>query len=596
LHALQPGRSRIPPHTVLLALILLIAALLRLDAFVGKYGTFEQPAWARVVTQRIGPLAASLRPADVQWARERTPYVGGDPINYLKYAREMTSFYQAHLREPVFLALTRASLWALDNHDAGVSLASALGSTLAVLAAYLLGAALLGPAAGLSGAALLAIEYEVITWAPDGWRDDTFMATVLFATWSLVRLHRAPAVGSAVLAGVLCGIATLTRITALTFVLPALLWLVVSASRPRLAAHARAASLALLLTGIVVAPYMISLAWATGDPLHALNYHTVYYRHAEGMPIDRSMTAAEYLRTKFASYPVRTLDTAFEGLFVQPFVTKWRGFDPWLPGFGAALAWLAIAGLALMLFDPAGRLVLVILLTSLVPYAFTWNLGDPAWRFTMHAYPLYLIASVYAVVAGVRAARMARRSDVRPLVRPVARRVAFVALIAVGGAMLHIWLPWFVIREAIAAGEPTSVPTGRRDWVFYPEGWSPPHDDGVTVRVSVGERSVIGLPLPSRRDYDLVLRVDPVAPDARQQLRVYFNRQPAGLLQLAWDPERMGSYRIRLPADATRARGNELLLVPEPTITAGDAGPRFAWMPPDERIGVRLWYVRVTPE
>jgi hypothetical protein len=118
----------------------------------------------------------------------------------------------------------------------------------------------------------------------------------------------------------------------------------------------------------------------------------------------------------------------------------------------------------------------------------------------------------------------------------------------------------------------------------------------VTVRVSTSDRSEVRLPLPSRRDYDLVLRVDPLAPDAHQQLRVFFNRRPVGLLRLAWNPERVGSYRIRLPAEATRERNNELLLVPEPRIPAGSAGPRFAWIPPEERIGVRLWYVRVTPE
>ena len=38
--------------------------------------------------------------------------------------------------------------------------------------------------------------------------------------------------------------------------------------------------------GAVVAPYLISCAIATGDPLFAINYHTVYYRFAEQRPID----------------------------------------------------------------------------------------------------------------------------------------------------------------------------------------------------------------------------------------------------------------------------------------------------------------------
>jgi hypothetical protein len=42
-----------------------------------------------------------------------------------------------------------------------------------------------------------------------------------------------------------------------------------------------------------------------------------------------------------------------------------------------------------------------------------------------------------------------------------------------------------------------------------------------------------------------------------------------------------------------RAGSNELTLVPESMVAAGAAGPQFAWLDPAEKIGVRLWYVRV---
>ena len=90
----------------------------------------------------------------------------------------MQSFYQPHVREPVFLAMVHAGLWALDDQDFGVSLASAVGSMLAIFATYLVGAALLSPAAGLLAALLTATELEMVTWGVDGWRDDTFTATI----------------------------------------------------------------------------------------------------------------------------------------------------------------------------------------------------------------------------------------------------------------------------------------------------------------------------------------------------------------------------------------------------------------------------------
>src|SRR4051812_36879810 len=102
--AFVPSLRRAAGRSWALAAALLVtafAAFLRLDAFTGKYGTLEHPAWARVATHDIAPLARPLQPSAMQWQRVPTPYVGGDPIAYLRYAREMTTFYQPHVREPV---------------------------------------------------------------------------------------------------------------------------------------------------------------------------------------------------------------------------------------------------------------------------------------------------------------------------------------------------------------------------------------------------------------------------------------------------------------------------------------------------------------
>jgi 4-amino-4-deoxy-L-arabinose transferase-like glycosyltransferase len=118
----------------------------------------------------------------------------------------MTSFYQPHVREPVFLALTRFGLWAVDGQDVGVSVASMIGSVAAIFATFLLGAAVASPIVGFLAAAVMAIEMEAVTWAVDGWRDDTFTAMFLFAAWALVRLLQRPSFANAVLAGLVCGL------------------------------------------------------------------------------------------------------------------------------------------------------------------------------------------------------------------------------------------------------------------------------------------------------------------------------------------------------------------------------------------------------
>ena len=584
---------------VLAIAITLYGGLLRLDAFVGKYGPLDHPTWARIATHDIAPLVAGIRPSSIQWTRVSTPYVGGDPITYIQYGREMTTFYQPHVREPVFLAMTRAGQWALDDQDYGVSLASAVGSTLAIFATYLVGAALLSPVTGLLAALLTATELEMVFWGVDGWRDDTFTTTILLSVWALLRLRARPSFANALLAGALCAVSCLTRITAITFIVPALLWIIVERAATPRRERATAVGTASLMLAVGVAPYLISCAIAYGDPLIAINYHTGYYRFAEDRPIDTPMSAAEYLRGKFADRPIRTLDTGLNGLFVQPFVTKWRGFNEWVSGFGAFARAVSIVGLAALPFLAAGRLVLVALLGSLLPYIFTWNVGGGgAWRFTMHAYPFYIVAASVAVVGGARAIRsVAHRPELpgRATIVRFAWRGAVIAAIALLGVAGYFGLPWYVAREAIAHGESTSIEVGARDRVFYRAGWSVPHLENIRVRVSRSERPVIRLPLPERRAYDIVLRLDPVTPTSPEGVDVLFNRHLVGRLRLSWNPERVGSYRLRVREDIVTAGSNELIVIPSSVVPASAAGPRFAWLDPNERIGVRLWYVRVLP-
>jgi 4-amino-4-deoxy-L-arabinose transferase-like glycosyltransferase len=601
-------RSRATVWHALAVAITLYGALLRLDSFVGKYGPVDHPTWARIATRDVAPLVAAIRPSSVHWTREAAPYVGGDPITYIQYGREMTTFYQPHVREPVFLAMTHAGLWALDDQDYGVSLASAVGSTLAIFATYLVGSALLSPLTGVLAALLTATELEMVTWGVDGWRDDTFTATILFSVWALLRLRARPSFGNALLAGGLCGVSCLTRITAITFIVPALVWLVVEraavSAPPGAFAWSRLERLKIVgiaaaIMTAVVAPYLISCAIASGDPLLAINYHTGYYRFAENRPIDRPMSAVEYLQGKFTDRPLRTLDTGLNGLFVQPFITKWHGFNEWMSGLGGVVRAIAVVGLAALPFFAAGRLVLVALLGSLLPYIFTWNVGGGgAWRFTMHAYPFFLVAAAVAIVGTGRAVRSVAGNPSllsRATIVPVGLRVAAVSAVALLGTAWYLGLPWYVTREAIAHGESTSIETGDRDRVFYRSGWSAPHFESITVRVSLADRPVVRLPLPERRAYDIVLRLDPVTPASPEQVDVLFNRHLVGRLRLSWNPERVGSYRLRVREDIVNAGSNELIIIPSAVTSAGSAGPRFAWLDPAERIGVRLWYVRVLP-
>src|SRR5205814_1285709 len=153
----------------------------------------------------------------------------------------------------------------------------------------------------------------------------------------------------------------------------------------------------------------------------------------------------------------------------------------------------AIAGLLLFLGSPNGRLLLVLLFSSLVPYAFTWNVGGGGeWRFTMHVYPMYLIAAVYAPWFLWRTASSLRRGEERWMIR--SRRVwvavATVILIAVLARSAYARLPYFVQREALAHGDEVTIATGDRDEIFYTKQWSAARSEGmVTARVVIGDRA-----------------------------------------------------------------------------------------------------------
>jgi hypothetical protein len=337
----------------------------------------------------------------------------------------------------------------------------------------------------------------------------------------------------------------------------------------------------------LVAPFLISCAIATGDPFFSINAHTTYYRFAEGLPVDHPMSAGEYIRLKFARYPIGALDVGINGLFVQPFITKWNTFDFWVRGLGIVLWGAALAGLAMWPFSARGRLMLVILIGSLVPYAFTWNISAE-WRFTMHVLPIFLVAAVVPVAGLLRAART------RPALGRLALRAAGVAAVATIAAASYMALPWFTAQEAIASGDPVSLEADDRGRVFYREGWSRAHAEGLaTVRVSRAARTSIHIPLPDKRPYEVVLRLDPVAPDRQDRVAVLFNGQLVGRIGLTWDPQRVGAHRVALPVEWVKAGDNEITLVPETTVTAGSAGDRFAWLDPADTIGVRMWYLRV---
>ncbi len=514
----------------------------------------------------------------------------------------MTNFYQAHVREPVFLALAKGWLWIFSDADVGLSAASAFASTLVVLATILLGSTFGSPAVGLVAGLLMAIEIEAIRWSVGGWRDDTFALFVTLTAWQLVRLQQRPTYDRALTAGVAGAAACLTRITSITFLVPGLVWILVEAARTERRQAARAVGLAAAVTAILVAPYLIACAREYGDPLYAVNYHTRYYRAAEGLQKDESVSAASYVRAKLVSHPLTSIDTLSGGLFTFPMSNKWYSYDAWIPGAGTCLLWLAAAGMVAALLLPDGRLLLVLLFSSLIPYALTWTVGGGReWRFTEHAYPIYLVLACDVVRRAVGAARLwmnsplSRRAWLRSYQWPAIGLVAAAAVIV----PLYMLLPFFTARESLQGGEVAMITAGARDTVFFDGGWSRPSgQNGVVLRVAEREHVSMHVPLPTAGSVLLTLRMDPAEttdPARQPAVTVFLNRQPLGSVSLTRTPGRVGAYRFSIPAGSPRGLMNTIDLVSTHTVAAADAGVNFASLDTTTPVAFRLWYARIEP-
>ncbi|MES1255559.1 MAG: hypothetical protein ABUS56_08125, partial [Acidobacteriota bacterium] len=410
--------------------------------------------------------------------------------------------------------------------------------------------------------------------------------------------------GGGMLAGTIGAAACLTRITAITTLAPAWLWLVAVRDAARRRARILRLGGAIAVTTILVAPYLVNCAVQFGDPLFAINDHTRFYRGREGATSVPRESAVRYALDKVAARPVATLDTAVWGLFVYPFSIKWSGIDAWQPGLGRLLSWFSVAGLVAWLWQRSGRLLLLVLGGSLVPYMLTWVVpGGGEWRFTLHAYPFYLLAAFWMMEWLVSAARTALGRGAPATLAAIPRQQALVttavlaalALAAVGWTFA---MPYLIARESLLAGDGAGIIASSRDRWLFTEGWSSLVVSGnVVSRFTTQASATMRIPLPEPRPYKLILRMDPFhyADAPPQNVRVLLNQQPVGAFDLAWNPDRIGEYQVLLPAYAARVGANVLTVASDTLNPIGRAGRVFPEIPRDEQVGIRLWYVRIIP-
>ncbi len=571
-------RTLVPP--TLLTCILLYAALLRLDALFKSYGPYEHPRWLAAMQPAVAAAASTITP-DWPWRRDDTPYVGGDPINYLKFARDMRNFYAAHVREPMFPAAAKVGLMLTGDADVGISVTSIAFGLLTLVATYALGTLVASPMVGLAAAAMLGIDHSAVYWAIGGWRDELFAFFAVSCAWAWTRFSRNPTRANAVLAGALSGGACLTRITTIALIAPAVIWLLATKG-PNIR---RPVAIAVGIAAIIVAPFLINCTIATGDPFYAINNHTDFYLKRENVPDVTPISAVKYSLDKFESRPIAATDNAVRGVFVYPFSNKWVGLDEWYPGLGTVLAGLAITGLIAWLWWPEGRLLLVMFLGSLVPFSMTWTvLGGAEWRLTLFAYAFYLIAAFWVVD---KAARLIRSSLADRGAKPwglvtrhqIVRVAAIILTLVVVAGVWSVAVPYALVREVYSHEGAATIMAGPRDRWFFVDGWSGLVVEGnVTMRIAGNPEAALRIPLLEARSYALTLRVNPSVPavPAQQVVHVSLNGTHLEDVVLGWNRDRIGEYQVTVPAGIF-APGNQRLELRSDT-------------------PFKLWYVRLVAQ
>ncbi len=539
-------RAALMPKMVAVALCLvtLLAAALRFEALVIRYWGASAPEWAVAMASDI----RALRPGGFEHAPTSRPYEG-DPFSYLTLARSMGAFYEPSAREPLFPALTRLALSLAGDRDIGINVLSAIGSTLTCVAIFALGVRLLSPWSGLLASLLWAVEWQVISFSVEGWRDDVFSLQVAGCAGALVALHLKPTRRGGILLGIGGGLTLLTRLSALTFLIPGLLSAVLLPSPAPRRDRLGAALTAMLGMVLLAGPFMMACAFGFGDPFYAVNVHAAFYRNRAGLPGLGGSTALQFLAQHL---PWEFVETGVVGLTSYPFENKWFGLGAWRPGFGDTARLLALAGLPVLLWRPGGVVALVVLFSSIAPYAWTWGIpGGSEWRFTLPAYPFYLVSAAIAVEAGFRQIVQTARSGPRTMARAPAVRYGATAVFLL---VLTPWvlgqLDWLRVRELIGQRRPALIQPGSQARFFFESGWTwaRPAGEAATATITQPEAR-LRLPIPAGVGARVTLRLGSTQ-EISQQVEILLGDRRLGSTSSPRDDG--GTTTVEIAADSPR--------------------------------------------
>jgi hypothetical protein len=426
---------------------------------------------------------------------------------------------------------------------------------------------------------------------------------VMMSTYSLLRLRIAPSFASASLAGAFAAAACLTRLTSLSFVVPALAVAAIDGPCEAWRRRVSYAALALAVALALIAPFLVNNWIAFGDPFYSFDFATEFYRGRGSLTVDRPMAWAGSFADRVEAHPLATVDSFLRGLTTYPFGNKWAGLAYLSPLLPALLRAAAIFGLAILLLSAEGRLLLVVLFSALIPFAVIWQApGGSQWRLTVFAYPFYLVAACHALHTGCRLANRDVRRRLTESMRHERRRWAVGAMVVAGGLATALFLPrwwqYLLVREAALADGAFSVVAGPADTRFFGDGWYAPVLTGnVTGRYSHGARATLFVPIFERKDTRFTFRMQAcsVEPEPAREMQVSINGTEVSALQVVWNPRRAESYDVLVPEALLHEGWNTIDLRADGSTVMPAGESRFLGLEAGQESAFFLWYVRVAP-
>lgn len=581
-------------HRLIVLLLLLVLAyggLLRFEALHRVYGPIAvgrlQP-----LEVRVAEAVANIRPA-IRYERGLYPY-RFDPKSFIVSAREMRHFYEARLREPLFVAATWLGLKAVGGRDVGVSVASSVFSWLVLVATFWLGCEVGGAWVGLGAAALLALDRGLIQWSALGYRTEAFVACAVLFVAAVLHARRKEQGRLAVMAGVFGAATVLTRLSALSFVLllPALL---AAVDRWRGEAQdGRRQLITIATTTVLIVPFLFTSWREFGDPLYSVSWHWQnFYVGRAGLDFDVVPSVVSYIAHRLREAPLEFVDSLLRGFTGYTWSSHWRGLTPTLGVVGTVgLQVLAFCGLLGWIWTTTGRLLLAALVLLMAPFVVTWEIWNQP-RFTMHAYPFFVVAASHATIllvqtAGwfLRAPRSERRAWMPKHVAPRAMVVCAIVFIV---ALWLLALPVSLAYQRETKSAVTGVAASWRDYFFIGPGWDLPRREGnQVIRESTADRANVRFLIGEPRRLHCLLRIGAV-PRSRVRARVVslrLNDHWYRKFRLPGDGY-MPRFEFAVPASAVRAGWNQVWLAVEragPLSLAGTASERTS-------ARFRFWYL-----